>query len=82
MLKVMKSKDDKKWVEVLNFNPLLIGYSFVKACCCRVDFEKSGKTVSFHKDKNRTDVYKDGKRINTFVYPKNMEEMKILDKWI
>lgn len=82
-LVIPKKKDGEVWNETIPFNPTLLGWDFVKACCCEADFVKGDLKMKVAKGKNRLRVFnKDKEEILTYCMPENQYEFFVLQNSI
>lgn len=76
---IPKKKDGEVWNETIPFNPLLMGWEFVKACCCEADFVKGDLKMKIAVKKDRLKVFDSEKNV-ILVYrvPKSQYEFYVL----
>lgn len=78
----IKEKNGEYFKEVLPFNPLLEGWSYVSACCCKVTFQKGGITLKVEKKNNCMYVVNGDEVKDVLVLPHSQYEFKIMSQWL
>lgn len=78
---IPKKKDGEVWNESIPFNPLLLNWMFIKACCCEADFTKGCVKMKIAKKKNRVRFFIIGEKkpFLTSCLPETQLEFSILE---
>lgn len=78
----IKEKNGERFKVTLPFNPLLEGWQYVGACCCKITFSKDNMVLKVEVGKSCMYVL-DGSNVKDVItMPRNHSEFKTIATWL